>query len=649
MNKKLQKLLLLIFYIFCNTFHGFSQNQKKIDRLNFKLKQAKTNLEFAKIYNNLGYEYSDFNSELAKSFIYKSLKVSKKNNFKNEECYSYNNLGICQRFDNQLDSAKFYFEKGVKLGEATKNDRFLVTGYVGLGWYYQAIGELPNAMDFYKKSLEKAKLVSNIPSEADANRKIASIQISLKAYKQAFEKYRNAGKLYLSVKDSSSYGETLGSLGFAHRQIGQNDSAIFYLKKCILVFRKVKNYSMIPVAFTEIGKSYLDQKDYLNAENYLNLALVEHKKSTNTSHDDGLFIYLGQAEIGLNKFDEAKISLEKGLKFANESGDLEMQAEASNGLYKFYEKKQDYKNAYFEKGKYSSLIDSINSLANLKQVNELSSKYDYEKQQRIIEIENRKVKEKDYLVIGLVLLISLLTLLAFSYFKRLKIKEKSKLQTEIFNQQTLATQAVLDGEERERKRIAADLHDGVGQTIMALKMNLLGIHNHIKFENPKVKEIFEKAVDLASETAKEVRAISHQMMPNALIKSGLASAIREFLSNLETPNLKINLTVNNLNDPIEPTIEKVMYRIIQESVNNVIKHSKASELNIEINKKNDSIEAQISDNGIGFEKKLQFDNEGIGLKNIYDRVAFLKGKVNINSEKNKGTSIEIIIPDLPRS
>jgi two-component system, NarL family, sensor kinase len=178
---------------------------------------------------------------------------------------------------------------------------------------------------------------------------------------------------------------------------------------------------------------------------------------------------------------------------------------------------------------------------------------------------------------------------------------------------------------------------------MALKMNLSGISEYIEFKNPKAQKVFENALNLATDSAKEVRSISHQMMPNALIKSGLASALREFINRVEASDLKINLNVSNLNEVIEPNTEKVLYRVIQESVNNVVKHAKASQLNIQIAKNKDFIEATIEDNGVGFDSKGT-DYEGIGLKNIRDRVAFLKGNVDISSQKGKGTLLAIQIP-----
>jgi two-component system, NarL family, sensor kinase len=266
---------------------------------------------------------------------------------------------------------------------------------------------------------------------------------------------------------------------------------------------------------------------------------------------------------------------------------------------------------------------------------------------KLLDVENQlskanlKTKNGILVLLGSAFLASLLV--GYLLYNRRKLQQEAQLQKEVTHQQELATQAVLEAEERERKRISTDLHDGVGQSIMALKMNLEGISQQLEFKSEKAKDIFEKAMLLADDSAKEVRTISHQMMPNALLKSGLGSAIREFISKVQVGNLRINLEINNLNDPLNNNIEKVLYRVIQESVNNVIKHANASELKISLSKTTQNIECHIKDNGQGF-KAQNTDFEGIGLKNIKDRVNFLKGSVTIDSKLNEGTSLTILIP-----
>ncbi|HNG63787.1 MAG TPA: sensor histidine kinase, partial [Ferruginibacter sp.] len=211
-------------------------------------------------------------------------------------------------------------------------------------------------------------------------------------------------------------------------------------------------------------------------------------------------------------------------------------------------------------------------------------------------------------------------------------------------QQDLATRAVISAEENERKRIAADLHDGVGQMMSAAKMNLSAFETEIDFRNESQKTAFEKLIGLVDESCKEIRSVSHQMMPNALLKSGLASAVREFIDKIDNRIIKINLHTEGLNERLDSNTETVLYRVIQECVNNVIKHSGAGHLDIALIKDADGISATVEDDGRGFDATDKQKSEGIGLKNIRSRVEFLKGTVDFDSSPGKGTLVAIHIP-----
>ncbi|RZL37195.1 MAG: sensor histidine kinase, partial [Pedobacter sp.] len=199
-------------------------------------------------------------------------------------------------------------------------------------------------------------------------------------------------------------------------------------------------------------------------------------------------------------------------------------------------------------------------------------------------------------------------------------------------------------EENERKRISGELHDGLGQMFSAVKMNLSALTDGINFKDEHSKDMFNKTMNLVDESCKEVRVISHQMAPNVLLKSGLAVAVRDFINKIDSRKLKINLETFGLHERLDQNIETVLYRVIQETVNNVIKHSGANSLDIQLNKDDKGINAMIEDNGKGFDVSQLDKFEGIGLKNIRSRVNFLKGDVDFSSDSEKGTLIAIFIP-----
>ena len=217
-------------------------------------------------------------------------------------------------------------------------------------------------------------------------------------------------------------------------------------------------------------------------------------------------------------------------------------------------------------------------------------------------------------------------------------------QCEPMQQQQLAAAAVMKAEENERQRIAKDLHDGVGQMMSAAKMNLSSFENDLQFTTDDQRNSFDRIISLVDESCREVRSVSHQMMPNILLKSGLANAVADFLDKIDQRQLKVALHTEGLNERLDENTEIVLYRVLQECVNNVIKHSGASQLDIALIKDKDGISISIEDNGKGFNPAQLGEDAGIGLKNMKARIDYLNGTIDFDSAPGKGTLVAIHIP-----
>jgi signal transduction histidine kinase len=218
------------------------------------------------------------------------------------------------------------------------------------------------------------------------------------------------------------------------------------------------------------------------------------------------------------------------------------------------------------------------------------------------------------------------------------------MKTELMKQQELAVKAVLEAEENERQRIAKDLHDGVGQMMSVAKMNLSAFESDISFNGSDQKQSFEKIIQLVDESCKEIRTVSHIMMPNALLKNNLGAAIHDFVDKLDNKTLQVHVDTEGLEERLDSNIETVLYRVIQECVTNVIKHAGATSLDISLIRDKDGISGTIEDNGKGFDISDKEKFEGIGLRNIITRIEYLKGTVDFDSKPGSGTLVAIHVP-----
>lgn len=232
------------------------------------------------------------------------------------------------------------------------------------------------------------------------------------------------------------------------------------------------------------------------------------------------------------------------------------------------------------------------------------------------------------------------TLVILSYISiRIYTRRQLRIQLrEAELEQNARLNAIVETEDKERKRIASELHDGLGQMLSTARLNVSGLQG-ISSDEDQV--LVKKSLKIIDDACEEVRHISHNMMPGALIQMGLIPALEDLFDNINSSKLlQIHFT-HNLEAPIGESKEITVYRIVQEILNNTIKHAKATNVHISILKNNNILELEIKDDGIGFSTGTIKESTGIGWKNIYSRVSMLNGNIQVDSAGGMGTRVNI--------
>jgi two-component system, NarL family, sensor kinase len=241
-------------------------------------------------------------------------------------------------------------------------------------------------------------------------------------------------------------------------------------------------------------------------------------------------------------------------------------------------------------------------------------------------------------------LIILFLALFFLWYNKYQLREHTGYRSEISRQQMEVFTASVTTQDKERKRIAEDLHDGLGSILSTVKLTLERMDEEQLCLTPGQLNKYNSTLDLLNDAITEVRNISHNLMPASLSKLGLAPALKNLFDNITAHSkLKIHFSTHELNERLHESAEISIYRIILELMNNVVRHSKASEVSIQLIQYPDYINITIEDNGEGFDVKKARMKEGIGLSNISSRVEFLNGKLDFDSGQN-GTTVVIEIP-----
>jgi signal transduction histidine kinase len=203
---------------------------------------------------------------------------------------------------------------------------------------------------------------------------------------------------------------------------------------------------------------------------------------------------------------------------------------------------------------------------------------------------------------------------------------------------------MIEGQEKERQLLASDLHDSVGASLAAARLQFNHIANN-KDNIEHLDELIKKTSTLLEDAYVEVRSLAHKKNNGVMAKNGLLPAIEKLSKNVSSPNgLQLEIQSHGLDQRLENSLEISIFRIIQELVTNIIKHAKATEASVSITQHDDSINLIVEDNGQGFDTSLIPDKQGMGLSSIEKRIEFLEGSMEVDSTLKRGTNILIDIP-----
>ena len=219
-----------------------------------------------------------------------------------------------------------------------------------------------------------------------------------------------------------------------------------------------------------------------------------------------------------------------------------------------------------------------------------------------------------------------------------KILQQEQIKFLERQQQVVSLQSMVNGQETERTRIAKDLHDGLGGLFSTIKMHFSSLQH--ENENLKTNPLFSKSYDMVNTASEEVRRIAHNMMPEVLIKLGLVQASKELCNSISAGKLlQVSLQSYGMEKRLNASTEIMLFRIIQELLNNIIKHANATEAIIQFNRNDKRLSVTVEDNGRGFNLNETDDKTHAGLESVQNRVTYLNGKLSIESEKEIGTTV----------
>lgn len=517
---------------------------------------------------------------------------------------------------------------------------------------------------------------------------------------RAIKNYIESQKLYERAGDTAMMYQTITDLGRLY-------SGSEYYLESINMFERVRGYAertqdtlLQARMLQQIGEVYIARNQvkeairYLEAASDLNLliqdtilstindltitALTGRKNIFSEQPDSmqlhlsrydsiryqpflpSIHLHVGMYNMYAGKYNLAIYYFRQGLKLAGH--DTFVKRELYRKLAECYERMADYSSALEVMKAYTNFNDSLSEASKSASIQQILLKYkvnqretdlvDMERDKNLSELYSTIQKGTSYgLLFGVVIMLIVSYIIIRGYQVRLNVDQIIAKQNEEINQRKInelesdlkieTMNSMLQGQEVERERIARDLHDSLGGLLSTVKLHF----DAIQAKNPEItnhKE-YNKAYTLLDEACSEVRIISNNMQPGALLKMGIVPAINDLINRIEsdeTPHIEFIHygALNNL--PIVLTLH--IYRIVQELLFNCLKHASAKEILIQLIRNEEDLEIMVEDDGSGYEPSEV--RKGMGTENVSARVHFLKGEISVHSVIGTGTTSTITIP-----
>lgn len=532
--------------------------------------------------------------------------------------YAYNDLGNMHIYYGNGDSAVISFLKALPLAENQGQDRLVSNISNNLSAAYNMIADYAASRQYAKKSFETAQ----------------------------------------RLNDSAYMLNSLLNLASMEAKLDNDDTALLLLNQAeVLAERTAAEVKKMDI-LNNMGEVLFKQGRYrASLSKYDEMLQIAAKYNDAVYY---LYAYMnrGHTLAAVNRYADAQADLSRSMSLALQ---LKANFELSQ-IYLFSAELSEARNDYRQALNYWKAADSLKEMASVEKsrndIRRLELQYktaqkDKSIAQQKLELSERQVaiQRKDAVNTGLMAgcgLLAVISLLAYrdTKHRRRLFEQERELHARHVSElekkhQLTAMQSVLKGQEQERSRLARDLHDGVGGLLSGVKLTLSAMKGNM-FLPEKSVQSFGKVIEQLDRSIGELRRVSHNMMPEALIKYGLREALENYCENLDVAGkLNVRLQTYGLDQRMEQDTEIILYRIVQELLNNVIKHSGAKQVLVQLIREKKRFSLTVEDNGLGFDPEDTLRSAGAGIQNIRARAAYLNGTVDIRTAPGEGTSVTV--------
>ena len=651
---KVYILLLLMAMLVCND----SFEQRNHDSLLNKLNTASGDSAKTRALLDIGESIEATSIDMSLNYYHQALLAAQKIKNNHLVLSALNDIGVAYIESNKFDSAIIMFEKAILVANDLMDTLRVARITANIGNVHLHQQDRVMAIESYLKSAriwEKCKDQKGLPL-LYAN--INQLLTDQKEYGKAIEYGDKAILLSQRLGDDFSMTNALINLSNTFGSTGQPEKQIQLLNQALPLAKKGESIEQIATIYFNIGDYFFRKKEYQHSlDNYLHCYSYSQHMD-NQYHLCTTYAALAAVYFKLGDNENALKNIVLAEELANKVGARADLKEIYQTRAEIERKAGNYKLAadYFTKR--ITVSDSLFKAETSEKVADVEAKYQNEKkQQEILQLEKDKkiqtfsIRQKSNLNYFLAVSMAGLLIVGFLGYRNLRHRHRLVKQQEELHQQRIrelekdrqlvAVDSMLKGQEDERSRLAKDLHDGLGGLLSGVKFSLSNMKDNLII-TPDNMAVFERSLDMIDTSIRELRRVAHNMMPEILTKFGLDEALKEYCNNINTTKL---LTVKyqslGMEARLDKSVEIIIYRIVQELLNNTMKHAEATDVFVQLIRGGNRLNVVVEDNGKGFDMDVSENNKGAGLANVRSRVDYLKGRLDIHAEPGKGTLVNI--------
>lgn len=545
-------------------------------------------------------------------------------------------------------------QDALALFERAGTKRDMAVAYLNLGNEWQYLSDFQLAADNYLKSKVIVESLNDQHLLRVVNNNLASVFNSLEQFEKGRQYASQSFELAKALADEYAMASSLINLAQAEFKLKNSSQALKYFGQVAEIGQNTNDFILVMDAwlgFADVCASNRQQNEAINL-----YEKVIKKSRVEKMLEYELFGWMGLSKVYLNhhQISLAENAIRNGIRIATDTG---AKFELQDLYLKFsllLEKKGNLGDALDFRKKYEVLKDSVVGEKSKSGIDLLEAKFESEKkadkiakleaESKIQRLDIQKKNQFTYLLTAVIVVVLLsFVLLFFNYDQRQRLQQQRIRELE--NERKLtASQSIIKGQEEERGRLAKDLHDGLGGMLSGIKFSLANMKLNVVLDADSAPQ-FERSLDMLDQSISELRRVAHNMMPEVLVKFGLDEALRSYCDALSQANIfKLSYQLVGAPKRFNSNTEIIAYRIVQELLNNVAKHAKASQVLVQLAMTDDELSLTVEDNGIGFDTNVINEVRGAGWANIRSRVNFLNGKLDIQSAVGTGTSVYITLP-----